>query len=685
MNVMRALSGACAMAVAFATVAQSQTTQTQHEVIEVTATKIAEDVLVVPASVTVVDGDDIRARNANDLQSALALVGGVSIAPGGDAGPAGSVPEMWGLREFDAFLLVVDGVPWGGAFNPDIATLDMQNIDRIEVLRGAAPVMYGATSFVGVIHVIHREAGAPGNARASIGNYRSGAAAVSLPLSQSPDLRQSLNLSYDKRGFRDRGTNFDRSHAQYRLASGLAGGTLRFDADVTVLHQDPASPHVRVGPVLTPDTPLDANYNPRNGKLDQNRYHGVLGFDTRAAGMAWTTTLALTRADHKIVRGFLVDVSDTDPNSTGFTQDRSVTDLYFDTHLVKQMSPVLRVVAGFDHLYGRGRTNSGLFDYFVPLSGTNRPDNPPPDENPRLTDRPNFSGLYASAEWTAAPRLRIDAGVRLNHTSEAMHGEDAMGQSSDSRTFTRLSGSVGANLSLWSRDRDVVAVYADYRNTFKPAALDFGPEAEGRILDPETAHSVEIGVKGRTLGARFDWDASVFQMDFSNLVVATIRNGQPSIENAGSERFRGGELEAGYSFRDDTRWQLGYGYHDSRFRDFAKDFGGEVIQLAGKRLEMTPFNLLSTGIVFSPKSGVNANVMVNYVGERFLNQRNTSLAKAYTTVSGGIGYRMSRGELRVDARNINNVRPPIAESELGDAQYYRLPARTWEVTYRTSF
>ena len=179
MSVMRALSGACAMAVAFATVAQSQTTQTQHEVIEVTATKIAENVLVVPASVTVVDGDDIRARNANDLQSALALAGGVSIAPGGDAGPAGSVPEMWGLREFDAFLLVVDGVPWGGAFNPDIATLDMQNIDRIEVLRGAAPVMYGATSFVGVIHVIHREAGAPGSARASIGNYRSGAAAVS--------------------------------------------------------------------------------------------------------------------------------------------------------------------------------------------------------------------------------------------------------------------------------------------------------------------------------------------------------------------------------------------------------------------------------------------------------------------------------------------------------------------------
>src|SRR5438128_7210467 len=220
----------------------AQTVPQTKQVIEVTATKIAEDVTVIPASVTIIDGDDVRARNANDLQSALSLVGGVSIAPGGDAGPAGSVPEIWGLREFDAFLLVVDGVPWGGAFNPDIATLSMQNVDRIEILRGPAPVMYGATSFVGVIHVIHRIAGAPGNGSVFVGNYSGGGASASVPLSQSPAIRQSLNFDYEKRGFRDKGTKFDRSHILYRFASDVAGGTLRFDGDATVLRQKPASP-----------------------------------------------------------------------------------------------------------------------------------------------------------------------------------------------------------------------------------------------------------------------------------------------------------------------------------------------------------------------------------------------------------------------------------------------------------
>lgn len=689
MKRVQALFAACAMSAAMAALAQEPPTKTPHETIEVTATRIAEDVMVVPASVTVVDGDDIRARNANDLQSALALVAGVSIAPGGDGGPAGSVPEMWGLREFDAFLLVVDGVPWGGAFNPDTAALNLQNVDRIEVLRGAAPVMYGATSFVGVIHVIHRHPGASGSGRLSLGNLRSGGAAVSVPISQGRDLQQSINLDYEKRGFRDKNTNFDRAHLLYRYASSLAGGTLHFDGDVTLLQQDPASPHPREGPGLSPNVPIDANYNPGNGRLDEHRYHAVVGFDGQASGMPWTTTLALTRSNHGIVRGFLSSISDSNPNVAGFQQERKVTDVYFDTHVVKQVTPLLRVIAGFDHLYGRAEADSGLFDYFVPLSGAGRPHSPQPDEKTHLSDSRNFSGLYAATEWTVMPRLRVDAGLRLNHTSEKRHGEadGPAGKegSSDSRTFTRLSGSIGTNWRLWSRDRDLLALYADYRQTFKPAAIDFGPDAEGRILDAETAHSVEVGIKGRSLGGKLAWDASTFQMDFSNLVVATLVNGLPALANAGHERFHGAEVEFDYGIRDDLHWMVGYSYHDARFRDYVQNFDGTATQLAGKRLEMIPFNLFNTGVRYWLKGGLNANVAANYAGERFLNRRNTAVAKAYTTWSAGVGYPIGRGEVRVDGRNLTNQRPPVSESEMGDAQYYLLPARSWEVSYRVNF
>src|SRR5690349_18600709 len=84
-------------------------TEAEQEPIVVTATRISEDVAVVPASINVIGGEELEDRGATDLRGALALSAGVDVAPGGDAGPAAGVPEFWGLKEADAFLLVVDG------------------------------------------------------------------------------------------------------------------------------------------------------------------------------------------------------------------------------------------------------------------------------------------------------------------------------------------------------------------------------------------------------------------------------------------------------------------------------------------------------------------------------------------------------------------------------------------------
>ena len=166
--------GALLVLGAFAPARAQEAPTLPHAVVEITTSKLAKPAELTPGMLTVVSGQDMRDRNVNDLRGALSLVAGVDIAPGGDAGPSASVPGMWGLREFDAFLLVVDGIPRGGVFNPALATLSMANVERIEVQRGAAPVMFGATSFVGVIHVVHADAGkATNQASFGIGSHRS--------------------------------------------------------------------------------------------------------------------------------------------------------------------------------------------------------------------------------------------------------------------------------------------------------------------------------------------------------------------------------------------------------------------------------------------------------------------------------------------------------------------------------
>ena len=172
--------------------------------VEVTATRLGMPLGIVPADITVIEGDELRARGVFDLRGALSLVSGVEAPPGGDAGPAGAVPSFWGLHEFVAFLLVVDGVPWGGAFNPSISTLNMNNVERIEVLKGAAPVTYGATAFVGVIHVIHYPAGQAANvAEVGYGSHRTTRGAVSFALPAIDGYSHSLAIDAHKTGFTD--------------------------------------------------------------------------------------------------------------------------------------------------------------------------------------------------------------------------------------------------------------------------------------------------------------------------------------------------------------------------------------------------------------------------------------------------------------------------------------------------
>ncbi len=705
------LRGGVSLSLAFSTVfalagsvrlTAQEETPTVEETVQVTATRIPEDVQSVPASITVVSGEELAERGITNLTGALALVAGVAIPPGGDGGPAGSVPEIWGLREFDAFLLVVDGVPAGGAFNPALVSLDLTDVERIEVMRGAAPVMYGATSFVGVIHVIHRQAGtrkdSTGDYRLGLGNYGSGLAAISLDLPALGGYQQSLTVNGERRGFKDDDTGFDRGHILYRGRGQAAGGDFRLDFDGSVVNQDPASPHIRQGRVLTSLTPLDANHNPSDAKIDENRFQLTGGYDKNLANGRWSTTLAFTHTKKETVRGFLLGLSNVGDNAEGFEQDLTLTDIYFDTHWEAKLAPSLQIVAGLDHMYGKGEADSETFGYHVNLNGTGAERSNAVEHEMAFDseDERNFTGVYANFDWNPAPRWHLLLGARINRTAEDIEageeeldgpdaGEEEEGGSA-SRTTTRGSGMVGVNFLAWSKDNgDGLWLFADARDAFKPAALDFGPEAEADILEPETARSYEIGAKGQLLDGRLEFEVSAFRMDFENLIISVDEDGQPGLANGGKQRFKGEEIEVRYRLFPDLRAVATYARHSSKFIDFVQDFDGVLTQLAGKRLEMAPEKLASWGLTYSPKTGFNAYALGSYTGDRFLNKRNTALAEAYTTWAAGIGYRIGRSELRLDGENLTDERPPIAESELGDAQYYRLPARSYLLSWQSRF
>ena len=587
---------------------------------QLTSAAPVDDVIVVTGAQTeaaqasmhsVIDGDQLRARDVRDLRGALALVAGVDAPPGGDAGPAGAVPAFWGLQEFDAFLLVVDGVPAGGAFNPAVPTFDFLNIDRIEVTRGAAPVSYGVASFVGTIEVFHAAPGATQDNVSVWGGSRSRAGFdLTADLPNLGDVRHSLSVSGEQREFAQDRSDMSRAHALYRLAGETGWGAVGFDFDLTSLRQTPYSPHPREGAGLSTRFVFDANVNPTDTRQDQDRAQATLRLrHDLAANTDLLITASATHTEGDNTRGFLREGFATDGvtvNADGFRQNTEQDELYLDAQVESALSDALDVAFGVDLNLGRARQHSQNFEYAVLPNGANAPNSValPVDEATALTDERNFGGVYAEAHWRPIEPLSIEAGLRYDFTDEERSGSETdftvgppvTTSGSDDRNENRLSGSIGMNYALWQSSEDSLSVFASYSDTFKPGAIDLGPEAETGILDPETAHAYQAGLRGLLFLGKLDWEVAAFDMTINNLIIRENIDGLPALANAGKERFRGYEAEAHYHPLAWLDIMASYAHHDAEFVDYARLRPDRSIQqLAGLQLELSPNDIAGRG------------------------------------------------------------------------------------------
>ncbi len=656
--------------------------------VTITATRIPEPVDQIPASVTTVSGAELRARDSSDMASALSLVSGVEAPAGGDAGPSSSVPSFWGLHEFDAFLLVMDQVPWGGAFNPAITTLNLNDVERIEVLKGAAPVMYGATSFVGVVHVLHYPAGeATDEASVALGNYGSvrGAAAFALP--RWGDYRQSFAADGERLGFADGREKLADGRLLYRGALDLGAGQLRVDANLSIVRDVPPSPVIRAGSALNTLTPINANFNPADAALDEDKYQLALAYTRPTAWGTWETLASFSRSHVDDVRAFLH--SDLSGAADTQNQNRLILDDYFDTHLANDLGP-WSLLVGADLLYGYGRqvTRNGNSAYTVPLDGSVVP--PPTTQLPvnevgYVADKRLFAGQYAQLDWKPDARWDLLLGLRLNETGEDKLASDLTlppftpaGQytaGSDSRNVTRPTETAGVSYRVFREAKDELVVYADFRNAFKPAALDFGPDFQPAVLLPETAKSYEAGVKGVAADGQLTWQAEVFRLDFTNLVVATQSG---FLTNAAGERLRGFELEGRYAVTRDLALAANYAWHDAHFTQYQFfDAGtGNYVDVGGNQLPLSPRQLAAAAVLYQPAQGLNSTLVATYVGRRFLDEENLAPVGGYTRLDATLGCRFGHYELDVEGTNLTNQRPAVSASEFGSESFYLLNART---------
>jgi outer membrane cobalamin receptor len=147
---------------AYAQSAPPQTVPTIRESVVVTATGREMPESKVGASITVLDQEQIEQRHALSTIDLLRMMPGIVAVRAGGVGNLTGVFVRGGESTYNKVLL--DGMPLnepGGAFN--FASLSPENIERIEVLRGAHSALFGSDAMASVIHLFSKrpDAGRP--------------------------------------------------------------------------------------------------------------------------------------------------------------------------------------------------------------------------------------------------------------------------------------------------------------------------------------------------------------------------------------------------------------------------------------------------------------------------------------------------------------------------------------------
>jgi vitamin B12 transporter len=127
----------------------------------VTATRTEVPLNQLTTSLTVITNEEIRERQAELVSEVLRDVAGVNVVQTGSMGNATSVFIRGSAS--NQVLVMIDGVEINstttGAY--DFANLTTDNIERIEVLRGAGGTLYGSQAIGGVINIITKRGQGP--------------------------------------------------------------------------------------------------------------------------------------------------------------------------------------------------------------------------------------------------------------------------------------------------------------------------------------------------------------------------------------------------------------------------------------------------------------------------------------------------------------------------------------------
>jgi iron complex outermembrane recepter protein len=542
----------------------------------------------------------------------------------------------------------------------DSGTATFSNIERVEVLRGPASVLFGRGNPGGTINIVTKQPLKDPfySVEASAGSYDfyQGALDLTGPLNDSKTISYRLNASYESAesfiDFVDREISAVAGVLKFELSQNT---DLTFDLQYVGFTQRNTSGLPVEGTILpnpNGEIPRNRNLADPDGRFIQDRL--IVGYNLEHRfSDDWKLRNAFYFADNNYgIRDSNGGISlEPDLRTVErFADEVDTRDQTFDlvTNVVGKFS-----TGTIDHqlLFGvdLSRFDSKFFtdgafrgtpiDLFDPVYSTEileRTD--PPSETTTLTDS---IGIYLQDQVTITNNFKFLLGGRFDAFEQT--DEDQIEDTETSQSGDAFSPRVG----IVYQPIEPISLYASYARSFTPT---IGRSRDNEPFEPGRGTQYEIGVKA-DINKNFSSTLALYDLTRTNVETTDPENSNFQIQTGeqnsqGVELFISGEILPGWNVI------AGYAYTDAKItEDNTFPVGNSINNVAENTFNLWTSYELQQGSL----QGLGFGVGFFVVGDRAGDLENTFTLPSYFRTDAGIFYNRDRFKAALNFNNLFDV------------------------------
>ena len=608
------------------------------------AMKIDAPLRDIPQTVNVVPQSVIKDQGATSLEDVLKNVPGIGLSNGDGQ------RDQITIRGFSAVGdIFVDG------FRDDaLYYRDLSNIERVEVIKGPAAVLYGRGSSGGLINNVSKKPNfSPlqevGVSFDSEGQRRTQFDAGWADQQMGDKAFRVTGAFEDSDTFRDDGY-IDRKaiapSAYFRLSDDLElnlGATYLYDKRL-----------IDFGIPALGGRPVDVDRDKRFGSGDPDQDYARSEVFTLTAGVDYQISDALSLSNNTRYYRYDLDRNNTlaDSSPTRFVTApngellvklnrgnvaRDEYGIFNQTELKQELQ-----LAGMQHnlLYG---VELGHQDKFQRNYSQNNVARVPVYRDALVVVPEHANSLSAKGtnfQETAGTYLQDM--IELNEQWKALLGVryDIFGQEYDDDRaanvdLDRTDKTWSPRAGLVFQPDQVQSYYVSVSRGYQPSGEVFAVSTANADLEPEETTNYEVGSKWDLLDGRLAVTTAVFRLERTNMKTSDPLN--PSLLIlAGEQRTDG--FEATFSGQLSDKWQLygGYAYLDAEITESNSKTNGVANE--GQTPTLTPQNSANLWLVRQLAPRWRLGMGANYVDERYTALDNVTVMPSYTTFDAALMY-----------------------------------------------